>query len=146
MSAIPCSRRDGETGTIVLWLLGLCVMLLFVGGISTDLWRVLSERRALAGIADAASIAGASALDELAFRTTGAVVLAPDEARARALEILAAQTDRAALTAADAYATPEAITVVIEGAVPLTLMRVLLPDAPDVALRVEATSRPRPDR
>ncbi|MGH9030897.1 MAG: pilus assembly protein TadG-related protein, partial [Acidimicrobiia bacterium] len=49
---------------MTVWMLGLCLMLLLLGGISLDLWRAFSERRALASAADAAAIAGASALDE----------------------------------------------------------------------------------
>lgn len=133
---------DGEAGTIVLWLLGLCVILLFVGGLSLDLWRVLADRRALAGIADAASIAGASALDESAFRTQGEVLLDPADARQRALESIGAQADRAGIEAAAADASAERITVVLEGSTELTLLRVLMPGSPTIPLRVRAVAQP----
>jgi hypothetical protein len=48
-------------------MLGLCLMLFLLGGISLDLWRAFSERRSLAATAGAA-VAGASALDEAAYR------------------------------------------------------------------------------
>jgi hypothetical protein len=32
-----------ESGTITLWMLGLCLMLFLLGGISLDLWRAFSE-------------------------------------------------------------------------------------------------------
>ena len=60
----PCCDSSRERGTITLWLLGLCVMLFALGGISVDLWRSFSTRRALASGADAAALAGASAIDE----------------------------------------------------------------------------------
>jgi hypothetical protein len=41
----------------------LAMMVLFLGGISVDLWRVLSDHREVAGIVDGAAIAGATAID-----------------------------------------------------------------------------------
>jgi Flp pilus assembly protein TadG len=137
--------RTDESGTVVIWLLGLCVVLLFLGGLSVDLWRVLSERRTMAGLADAAAVAAATALDEPAFRTSGVLVLDPDVGRARALESLAGQPEAGALTAVAAQVTPTEATVVLEGAVPLTLMRILLPDRDAVVpLRVRSVAAPRP--
>ncbi|MFI5372728.1 MAG: pilus assembly protein TadG-related protein, partial [Candidatus Eisenbacteria bacterium] len=52
----------GSQGTVTLWLLGLCLLLFALGGISLDLWRSFSERRALVATADAAALAGASAV------------------------------------------------------------------------------------
>ncbi len=132
----------GDDGTIVLWLLGLCVILLFVGGLSLDLWRVLADRRALAGMADAASIAGATALDEVAFRSAGEVVLDPVAAEERALASIGAQVGRVALLAASAEATPEQVSVVLEGSTELTLLRILAPGPTTIPLRVEAIARP----
>ena len=80
-----------ESGTITLWLLGLCLMLFLLGGISLDLWRAFSERRSLAATADAAAVAGASALDEAAYRNSGAVRLVPVDAQRRARASLADQ-------------------------------------------------------
>jgi Flp pilus assembly protein TadG len=64
----PTLGARRESGTITLWMLGLCLMLFLLGGISLDLWRAFSERRSLAATADAAAVAGASALDEAAYR------------------------------------------------------------------------------
>jgi uncharacterized membrane protein len=136
-------RVAGEEGTIVLWLLGLCVTLLFIGGISLDLWRVLSERRALAGMADTAAIAGATGIDEDAFRTSDVVVLDPGLATSRARASLAGQSDVASLTSADARATTAVVTVTLRGSVPLTLLRVLVPDRAAIPLQVQAVASPR---
>jgi hypothetical protein len=57
-----------ERGTVTLWVLGLCVAVLFLGGLSLDLWRAVGDRRELAGMADAAASAGANGLDENALR------------------------------------------------------------------------------
>jgi uncharacterized membrane protein len=132
-----------DRGTIVIWLLGLCVVLLCMGGVSLDLWRVLSERRALAGVADAASIAGATGVDEAAFRSTGAVRLDVGLAEQRARASLLGQADVGPLTGAGITATPEAVTVVLTGSVPLTLLRVLVPDAGAIDLQVRAVAGPR---
>lgn len=130
-----------ERGSVALWMLGLCVVVLFVGGLSLDLWRAFSERRALAGAVDAAAAAGASALDTAVLRTTGGVVLDPAAAEALAGANLAVQTDLGALTAVDIAATPAAITVSAAGTVDLTLTRVLL-DAAPLTIRVTATAEP----
>lgn len=46
-----------------MWMLGLSMILMVLGGLSMDLWRVLGERRLLASVADSAAVAAASALD-----------------------------------------------------------------------------------
>jgi Flp pilus assembly protein TadG len=136
-------RLRTDEGTIAIWLLGLAICLLFVGGLSVDLWRVLGERRALAGAADAASLAGASALDEDAFRAGGVIALDPGAARARALAHVAAQPP-AAHTGVVAAAEPDGVVVTLEGRVPLTLLRVLVPSEQAVVdLRVTAVAAPQ---
>ena len=69
-------------------------MLFLLGGISLDLWRSFSERRALAATADAAALAGASAIDEDRYRQSGDVVLVPAEAEARARASIVDQLDK----------------------------------------------------
>jgi len=34
-----------EHGTVTLWVLGLCIALMFLGGLSLDLWRAVAVRR-----------------------------------------------------------------------------------------------------
>lgn len=140
--SVPQGRGGREDGTVTLWALGLCVMLLFLGGISLDLWRVFSERRALAGAVDAAAIAGASGIDEEAFRQAGILRLDPDRAESLAWANLAAQTDDRSLVSADVAAGPEEVTVVVVGRVEFTLLRVLMPGGEPFTVRVEATARP----
>ena len=135
-------RGRGASGTITLWLLGLCLLLFALGGISLDLWRAFSERRSLAATADAAALAGASAIDEDEYRSSGAVVLDPSLAEARARAHVAGQLDRAALRAAAVHADAEAVTVVVHGTVGFTLLGVLAP-AGDLAVQVTATATPR---
>jgi hypothetical protein len=73
--------RD-ERGMITLWVLGLAVAVLFLGGIGLDFWRAIAVRREVSVMADAAATAGANGLDEGALR---ADVLQLDEARVRGL-------------------------------------------------------------
>ncbi|MDH5423036.1 MAG: pilus assembly protein TadG-related protein [Acidimicrobiia bacterium] len=78
-----------ESGQITLWVLGLAVALLGLGGISVDLWRVMGERSELAVIADSAAVAGANGVDVDWFRATGEVRLLEPLAHDLAMSILA---------------------------------------------------------
>ena len=62
-----CRARD-ERGMITLWVLGLTISVMFLGGLSLDLWRAVAERREVSTMADAAATAGANGLDENALR------------------------------------------------------------------------------
>ena len=77
-----------ESGQITLWVLGLAVPLLGLGGISVDLWRVMGERSELAVIADSAAVAGANGIDVDWYRTTGEVRLIEPLAHDLAMSIL----------------------------------------------------------
>ena len=77
-----------ESGQITLWVLGLAVALLGLGGISVDLWRVMGERSELAVIADSAAVAGANGVDVDWYRTTGEVRLLEPLAHDLAMSIL----------------------------------------------------------
>jgi Flp pilus assembly protein TadG len=136
----PVARR--ESGTITMWMLGLCLMLFLLGGISLDLWRAFSERRSLAATADAAAVAGASALDEAAYRTSGAVRLDPGDAQRRAQASLAEQLDRRALRDARVIASEGEVTVTVGGSVDFSLLQIVAPgDEFDITVR--ATARPQ---
>jgi Flp pilus assembly protein TadG len=131
-----------ESGTITLWMLGLCLMLFLLGGISLDLWRAFSERRSLAATADAAAVAGASALDEAAYRSTGAVRLVPADAQRRARASLADQLDRRALRDARVDATEDTVMVTVGGSVDFSLLQIVAP-GDEFAITVHATARPQ---
>ena len=135
-----CDGR--EEGTVTLWLLGVCMLLLALGGISVDLWRGFSARRSLANTADAAALAGASAIDEDAYRQRGVVQLEPAVAESRARAHATRQLDAGALRAVDVRADRDAVTVVVHGQIGFTLLGVLTPDG-DLAVRVTATATPR---
>jgi hypothetical protein len=130
-----------ERGTTTFWLLGLCLLLFALGGISVDLWRSFSVRRALAADADAAALAGASAIDEDEYRSTGTLVLLPALAERRARSSLSSQLDTAALRAVDVDASARSVTVVVRGNVTFSLLGVLARG--DFDVEVSATAAPR---
>ena len=80
--------ESGVAGPVLVVVLALVVLL--VGGISSDLWRVLEAHRTLTGHVDAAATAASGALDEEAYRADpGAVpTLDPSTAQDRACAIL----------------------------------------------------------
>ncbi|TMK49727.1 MAG: hypothetical protein E6G66_08530 [Actinobacteria bacterium] len=134
-------RRD-DLGFLTIWLLGLCLLLLVLGGVSLDLWRVFSERQALAGLADSASLAGAAGLDLDAARR-GLVRLDPADAAGRARASIAAQADKGSLVLSSVNIVVRQdrseVTVSADGQVHLILLRLLLGDRP-VSLQVSSTA------
>jgi Flp pilus assembly protein TadG len=135
------SARD-DAGTVTLWLLGLCLLLFALGGMSLELWRGFSARRALAAAADAAALAGASAIDEDAYRTRGELRLDPASAEARAREHVSRQLDRSGLRSVDVRADEDVVVVVVRGKLDFTLLGVLDP-AGDLPIRVTSVASPR---
>jgi Flp pilus assembly protein TadG len=139
---VKLRQQRRESGTITMWMLGLCLLLFLLGGISLDLWRAFSERRSLAASADAAAVAGASALDEAAYRSSGVVRLVPADAQRRAQASLAEQLDRRALRDARVDATETEVTVTVGGFVDFSLLQIVAPgDEFDITVR--ATARPQ---
>lgn len=135
-----CGRRD-ESGSVTLFVLGLSVTMLFIGGLSLDLWRAFSERTGLAGAVDAAAVAGASGIDTNYFRQASQVRLDPAMAESLAQESLAAQSDLRALVDAQVEATTTEVTVSATGRVDFTLLRIFM-DSEPFTVRVRATARP----
>lgn len=71
------AERGRERGSVQLFMLGLGVAILLLGGISFDLWRLIGERRELAALADSAAIAATSGVDADYFRNQGISRLDP---------------------------------------------------------------------
>lgn len=130
-----------QRGSVTLWLLGLALLLMPLGGLALDLSRSFSERRTFAAAADAAALAGAGALDEARYRTDGTVVLDPQRAESRARDSLEQQLDRSRVRALTVRADEASVTVTVEGTVELTLLRLVRGGEPFV---VRATSTARP--
>jgi Flp pilus assembly protein TadG len=116
-------------------------MLFLLGGISLDLWRAFSERRALAAAADAAAVAGASALDEPAYRGSGVVQLVPADAERRAASSLAGQVDRRALRESRVSADGQRVVVEVTGSVDFSLLQLLSP-GDEFEITVRAVAHP----
>jgi Flp pilus assembly protein TadG len=76
-----------QRGTITLWILGLCVALLFLGGLGADFWHAIAVRRQLSATADAAATAGANGLDEQQLRA-GKIQLDPARVRTLVDEVI----------------------------------------------------------
>lgn len=116
-----------EQGWATLWILGMAVAVLFLGGVSLDLWRAFEVREDLAAMADSAANAGASRIDVTHLRDTGEVILDSALARAEAGATLLAHQDfvktngRPSIVADGAF-----LTVELEGEVPLSLLRIFL--------------------
>jgi hypothetical protein len=132
--------RGNERGSATLWVLGLCVAVLFLGGIGLDLWRGIAVRRELSAMADATATAAANGLDEAALRH-GSVTI--DDARARAIarETLARDTRSKRLQAALVDVTDASVAVTLEADVPFSLLGIFLVGAP---FRVRATATAAP--
>lgn len=141
---------NGERGSTSLWVLALSLALLAVGGIGLDLWRALADYRALAGVADAAAIAGTSGLDVGHFRDTGEVRLSPDLATELAAELVAAQcgSDGSCPAITTMSVETDDVTVAVELRRPfeLTLLRLLSPGSGQLEVvargHAEASLRP----
>ena len=134
-------RERGEEGTMMLWVLGLCVSVLFLGGLSVDLWRVIAVRRDLATMADGAAAAGADGIDEESLRT-GEVSLDPDLARRLSREHLGEQSDAGIIDDVEVGVTASKVVVTVRSEVPFTLLGVFL-DGGAFAVTVTADAEPR---
>lgn len=137
-----CTRLHEESGTALTWLLGLLVMVLALGGLSVDLWRAFSDRRLVAGVVDAAAIAGASGVDEDHLRATGEARLDPMLARQRSAAVLAAHGDAVQSPAITVASDGSSITVSGTREVRLTLAKLVDPGGSHL-VGAEASSGPR---
>ena len=119
------ARSTDERGTVTLWVLGLCVSLLFLGGLGLDLWRAVAERRQLSAMADSAATAAANGVDLDALRA-GGLRLDPERARAIALATLDRDPHAAALDAVDVGVEGNRVTVVLRDHVNFSLLGIFL--------------------
>lgn len=59
----PVWRNEGGFSTPVM-VMFVAILVLLLGGVSVDLWRVIAEHREITTLVDGAAIAGATAVDE----------------------------------------------------------------------------------
>ena len=136
--------RRSERGSVTIWILGLCIGILFLGGLSVDLWRAFTERRLLAGMADGATVAAATAIDEAEFRATGVIRLNPALAGDRAAAYIVNHPEWEADIGMLIDPQPGSVSVELERDVDFTLLRVLLPNEDPLTVTVRSLSTPVP--
>lgn len=80
-----------ERGQAAVLLIGLLVLAVGFVGVAVDGARLFTARRDLSSVADAAALAGASALDEAAYRASMGreIRVDPERARAAAATVIA---------------------------------------------------------
>jgi hypothetical protein len=123
-------------------MMGLSLLLLLFGGLVIDFWRALALQRELAAIADSASVAAASGIDEEHYRLTGEVLIEP--ARAAGLGSAYAMTqdiellDLVVSTAEDR----SSVTVLVVDELELGLMGVFVDQTEPLTVIAEARAVP----
>lgn len=141
-------RLHQERGSVTLWMVGLGLLLLTLGGLSLDLWRLIGERRELAVMADAVAIAAVNAVDIDTFRETGEVAIDPPAARAMAERSLAAQpTGSDVVLGGDWFVVePDGVTVTVtlRRVVGFTLLRLAGADPVEIGASARAVADLRP--
>ena len=142
-------RRSGaaERGSVTLWMMGLGLMILTLGGLSVDLWRLIAERRELAVMAEAAAVAAVNAIDTEEFRRSGEVVLDGDEALLLAERSLLAQPRGAdVFLAPDWIVLEDEVTVVVRlrRTVEFTLLRIAGAEPVEIGASARAVAEVRP--
>ena len=134
-----------ERGSITFWVLGLAVAILFIGGLSVDLWRVMSDRRELAAVADSASAAAASAVDVDHWRRHGQIQLVDTEAELLAERVVFQHGVADELTEPIGVAvTGDSVRVTVSKDVDLTLLRLLTVGEEPLHIRVVSSARAAP--
>lgn len=129
-----------ERGSITIWAMGLSLLLFGVGFLSLDLWASFSTRLEAAAIADAAAIAGATALDEAAWRN-GLLALDPVAAEQRATTAAMSHPRWRSDMALSATATTTGVTVYVSQSIPFRFVAAFVPDQ-SVEVTVSAYAEP----
>ncbi len=129
-----------DRGSVTIWMLGLSLLLLLFGGLVIDFWRALALQRELAAIADSASVAAASGIDEEHYRMTGEVVIDPARATglgsAYAVSQDVALVDLVVSTATDG----SSVSVLVVDGLELGLMGVFVDQTEPLTITAEATA------
>jgi Flp pilus assembly protein TadG len=123
----PRTQRPiaSERGTITLWVLGLCISLMFLGGMSLDLWRAVAERRELSSMADSAATAAGNGIDVDALRA-GTLRLDPARAREIARASLDEDAHASALDGIDIAVVGNRVTVTLRDHVRFSLLGIFM--------------------
>lgn len=137
-------RYTSQRGSITIWGIGLTLVIAAFAGLVIDTWRVFADRQDLSGMADAAAIAGATAVDIDYLNETGEIALAREEAELRALEYLEHQDGWSPeiVYTIVAAADGSAVTVILERDVGFTLLGPLLPGEDPLHITVTSQASP----
>lgn len=111
---------------MTIWAMGLSLLLFGVGFLSLDLWSGFAARQEAAAIADSAAIAGATALDEGAWRS-GVMALEPATAETRALAAAVTHPGWSGSMKVTATATTGGVTVSVTRSIPFRFIAALVP-------------------
>jgi Flp pilus assembly protein TadG len=111
---------------MTLWAMGMSLLLFAVGFLALDLWSGFAARQQAAAIADSAAIAGATALDESAWRS-GVLALEPSAAHARAVGAAVSHPAWDATMSVSAVGTPGGVTVSVSRTIPFRFISGLVP-------------------
>lgn len=126
---------------MVLYLMGLVMGVMFLAGLSIDMWHAISAERALGTAVDSAASAGANGIDEAAYRADGTVQLDPGRAQFLAADNLSQQPDYDQIDGLDITASPGVVTVRAQRTVGLTLTRLFV--RTDLVVKAESSAQPR---
>ena len=118
---------SSERGSMTIWAMGLSLLLFAVGFLALDLWSGFSARQEAAAIADSAAIAGATAIDEAAWRT-GSLVLNPAAAEMRATAAALSHPAWISDMTVGANAGTSGVTVSVSRSIPFRFIAGFVPD------------------
>lgn len=137
-------QGSGQRGSITIWLLGLGICLLALGGLGLDLWSTVVRHSRLSGLAEAIATAAASGISEEHWRRTGQVRLDPDRAKRLGRSLASRHPEGRLLDAPpEIVVNPDfrSVSVQVRGSTRLTLLR-LVSDSDRVEVVVTSTSEP----
>lgn len=116
-----------DQGSMTVWAMGLSLLLFAVGFLALDLWSGFAARQQAAAIADSAAIAGATAVDEDAWRS-GTLALDDEQAQARAYDAAMTHPAWDVSMSVSTTAGPVGVTVAVSRTIPFRFISGLVPD------------------
>lgn len=120
------THRSGSAGQASIVLIGALIVGLAFVGLAVDGARLFTARRDLQNIADSAALAGASAIDESHFRTTGGNEVRLDASGARrAVDEVLAASGLPPETRVDVAVEPDRVVVHLDRPVGMTFLRIV---------------------
>ena len=138
-------NRTRQGGSVTIWLLGLGICLLVLGGLGLDLWSALVVHSRLAGMAEAIAAAAASGISEEHWRRTGQIRLDPRRAERLGRSLAARHPGALALEFPPEVVVDSdlrRVSVRVRGATRLTLLR-LVSESERMEVEVTSVSEPQ---